>query len=446
MPSVRSNLACVALAVSLLAQPAKAQNDPLGVDEMAQAIVSMTSPVWTGPRTPAPVPVERPKSASLAIRSPHSLLAVHADPEVGPETLRRALRALEEARARLDALGWPEPISDGDRGGGAEMDLYLTGTLSAGAYSDGLVQWSYLDRASTFAVVSPATPAAWVDACVTSAYAEAMLMSADPAEAAAWRRATAAWLTWELTGVPGCDDAVSRQQAEPHRSWIAGAAGDGSGGLILLAYLSERHDGGSCRFIRDAWSLASQRTWEGGALRAEPDLWSAIDVAISASGDRLADNIEELAVLRWFIGRTKSLHPVARSFDGDAMVPISKRMTRLPSRVTGSKPLQPFGSAYVVMDSAAWKGTSRLRAWLRGEYGVRWSFVAVQLDGNGSEIQRIASPHTTSSPNAYLPIELDGQTRRLLFVITNLSGDLPDADEAQVYPRSFELIVDEEAG
>jgi hypothetical protein len=443
MPSVRSNLVCIALVVTVSAQTATAQDDPLGVDEMAEAIVSMTSPVWTGPRTPAPDPVQRPSRASLTIRSPYSLLALHADPEVGHRTLRRALQAAEQARARLDALGWPTPIPDGNLGGGAEIDLYLTGELPAGAYSDGLVQWSYLDRASTFAVVNPAIPAAMLDACVTNAYAEAMLMNADPAEARAWRRATAAWLTWELTGVPGCDDATSRQQKEPYRSWIGGAAGGGSGGLILLAYLSERHDAGSPQFIRDVWGLASQRTWEGSELRAEPDLWSAIDVAVSLSGDRLRDNIEELAVLRWFVGRGESPLPLVRSLDGDAMVPVSKRMTRLPSRVTATRPLQAFGSAYVLIDSPAWKGASHLRTWLRGEYGVRWSFVVVQLDGEGNEIRRIASPHTIREPNAYLPIELDEETRQLVLVVTNLSADLPDADEGEVYERAFELIVDE---
>ena len=63
MPWVKSNLCCVALAIALQTQTALAQGDLLGTDEMAEAIVSMTSPVWTGPRTPAPVPVERPANA-----------------------------------------------------------------------------------------------------------------------------------------------------------------------------------------------------------------------------------------------------------------------------------------------------------------------------------------------------------------------------------------------
>jgi hypothetical protein len=339
-------------------------------------------------------------------------------------------------------MGWPAPVSDGDLGGGPEVDLYLTAALPPDAYSDGLASWSYLDRASTFAVLSPATPTASLDACVTAAYAEALLMSMDPAEARTWRRATAAWLTWELTGRFGCDEGVTDQQAEPFRSWVSGAAGDGAGGALWLAYLSARHDTVPGYFVRDVWGLASQRTWEGSGLRADPDLWSAIETAVEKSGDRLLDNIEELAVLRWFIGRAGLSNGVTAALDDDARIPGARQMKRLPTRVIAHRPLQSFGSAYVVMDAAVWGDSTRLRAWLQGEYGVRWSFVAVQLDDSGNEVRRIAAPHTGPTPRAYLPIEIDDTAQRLLFVVTNLSHALPDADEVDVNERSFELIVD----
>jgi hypothetical protein len=442
MPWVKSNLVCVALAMALQAQSAQAQSDPLGADQMAEAIISMTSPVWTGPRTPAPDPVQRPTRASFAIPSPYALLRVHADPGVSLHTMRQVMGALERARGRLDAMGWPAPISDGNLGGGSEVDVYLTGALPADVYSDGMAPWTYLDRASTFAVLSPATPAANLDACATQAYAEALLMSMDPAEARTWRRATAAWLTWELTGRFGCDEAITRQQAEPFRSWVGGAAGDGAGGALWLAYLSARHDVTPGHFARDVWELASQRTWEGTGLRADPDLWSAIEAAVERSGDRLFDNVEELAVLRWFVGRADPTDAIIAALDGDARVPISRHMKRIPSRIVARRPLESFGSAYVVMDAPTWNGSTRLRAWLRGEYGVRWSFVAVQLDDRGNEVRRITAPHSARMPEAYLPIELDQGTRRLLFVVTNLSSALPDADEAEVNERAFELIVD----
>ena len=442
MPWVKSNLVCIALAIAVQTQTAQAQGDLLGADEMAEAIVSMTSLVWTGPRTPAPNRVLRPGEASLEVRSPHALLAVHADPSVSLRTMRLAVTALERARARLDAMGWPAPISDGDLGGGPEVDLYMTAALPPDAYSDGMTPWTYLDRASTFVVLNPATPTTLLGACVTAAYAEALLMSMDPAEARTWRRATAAWLTWELTGQFGCDEAVTRQQAEPYRSWVGGAAGDGAGGALWLAYLSARHDTVLGRFVRDVWGLASQRTWEGTGLRADPDLWSAIETAVEQSGDRLLDNIEELAVLRWFVGRGDPSNAVVAAIDDDARVPISRQMKRLPTRVIAPEPLESFGSAYVVMDAEVWGDTAHLRAWLQGEYGVRWSFVAVQLDERGNEIRRITAPHTGPTPSAYLPIEIDGATRRLLFVVTNLSNALPDADEPDTSERAFQLTVD----
>jgi hypothetical protein len=442
MPWVKSNLVCIALAIALQTQTAQAQGDLLGADEMAEAMVSMTSPVWTGPRTAAPNRVRRPHEASLAVRSPYALLTVHADPSVSQQTMRLAMTALEHARARLDVMGWPSPISDGDLGGGPEVDLYLTAALPPNAYSDGMAPWTYLDRASTFAVLSPATPTTTLDACVTAAYVQALLMSMDPAEARTWRRTTAAWLTWELTGRFGCDEAVARQQAEPFRSWVGGATGDGAGGALWLAYLSARHDTVPGRFMRDVWGLASQRTWEGTGLRADPDLWSAIESAVEHSGDRLLDNVEELAVLRWFVGRGDPSNAAVAALDGDARVPISRQMTRLPTRVVARRPLESFGSAYVGMDAGVWGDSTRLRVWLQGEYGVRWSFVVVQLDARGNEVRRITAPHTGPTPDAYLPIEIDDSTQRLLFVVTNLSDALPDADEAEVNQRSFELIVD----
>lgn len=441
MPWVKSIPVCIAIAMAIQTQTVQAQGDMLNADGIAEAIVSMTSRVWTGPRAPSPAPTARPSRGSQSSRSPYALLSVHADPEVSWQSMQGAMRALEETRARLDAMGWPGPATDGDLGGGPDFDLYLSSALGPGAHSDGLIRWSYLDRASTFAVVSPVTSPETLEACVTAAYIDALLMSIDPAEARTWRRATAAWLTWELTGRFGCDEAIDHQQAEPYRSWVAGAAGDGAGGALWLAYLSARHDAVPGEFVRDVWGLARQRTWEGEELRADPDLWSAIQTAVDRSGDRLLDNVEELAVLRWFVGRAERRDALVQALDPDAKVPITREMKRVPTRIVASRPLGAFGSAYLVLDARAWADRRALRAWLNGEYGVRWSFVAVQLDEHGSEISRIAAPHTGPTPKAYLPIDLDVATRRLLFVVTNLADGLPDADEAEVDQRAFELIV-----
>ena len=440
MPWVKSNLVCIALAIALQTQSARAQGDLLGTDEMAEAIISMTSPVWTGPRAEPPPATARPGGNADRLSSNVAPLVVHADPDMSAAAAERALGALEAAQARLAVAAWPAPIPDGDRGGGPGFDLYITSALPEGAYSDGLAPWSFLDRASTFAVLSPAALGIALEACVTEAYAEALLLGVDPAEASAWRKATAAWLAWELTGTFGCEYGIHEQQAETQRSWISGAAQDGSGGALLLAYLSARHGAGPGGFVRDAWTLAMQRTWEGDALRAEPDLWSAIDVAIELSGDRLLDNVEDLAVSRWFVGGPVEQRGALAAVDSDARVPVTREMKRLPSRIVANQPLAPFGSAYALIDAGP--GSRRWRAWLQGEYGVRWSFVAVQLDARGAELARIAAPHTLTTPKAYLPLELRVDARHVLFVVTNLGHGLPDADEAEVHQRGFQLTVD----
>jgi len=441
MARVKSARVAIALTAGLFAADAGAEDDPLGADEIAEAIVAMTTPTWTGPRTSEPLPTPRPREESITIRSGTALVAVHAPRGVDPVASSRALQALEYARSALDVMGWPAPLPDGDLGGGPELDLYFTPTgLPTGARSDGLAPWTYLDRASTFAVLDPRTPRRAIDACVVAAYAEALLLSLDPAEALAWRRATAAWLTWELTGFFGCEDAVWQQQAEPHRSWIRGGAAKGAGGAMLLAYLSSRHDGGALDFVRAVWALSSQRTWEGEGLRAEPDLWAAIETAVELSGDRLVDNVEDLAVLRWFVGRKTPSHGVFAAIDGDAQVPAIRHVKTLPARASARAPLQPFGSGYVLIDRPPTE--TRLRAWLRGEYGVRWSFIAVLLDEPGNELGRIIAPTTRATPKAYLPIDVVPRTARVLLVVTNLSSRLPDADEADRNERAFEIIVD----
>lgn len=441
MPRMKSRVLGLATTVVLCATTASAEGDLLQTDELAEAIVAMTSPVWTGPRTPEPERRPRPSHASFTIRSETALVAVHASPRTEPTRMDRVLGALEYARGELAVMGWPAPLPDGGLGGGPELDVYLAPTrLPTEAHSDGTAWWTYLDQSSAFAMIDPETPEDALEACAINAYAEALLLSMDPAEAKAWRRATAAWLTWVLTGRFGCEDAVWQQQAEPFRSWVRGGAAEGAGGALLLAYLSARHDGLQGRFVRDAWELSTQRTWEGTGLRAEPDLWAALDTAVSQSGDRLLDNIEDLAVQRWFVGRGSTKTALVASIDADAKVP-GRWLKRFPTRFRAQQSLRPFGSAYVVLDRTAWAPFPRLRAWLQGEYGVRWSFAAVQLDGEGNELQRMQAPQTSITPEAYLPIEIDSRARQLLFVVTNLSNRLPDADEPDVNQRAFELTI-----
>ena len=272
-------------------------------------------------------------------------------------------------------------------------------------------------------------------------YAESVLLGADPAESRGWRRATAAWLAWELTGRFGCDDAVYEQQAEPFRSWIAN--GVDAERVELCCLRTCPHVTQTVPRCSFATSGTSRGTHMGGrrtACGARPLV--SVRRRHWTVGDSLLDNVVDLGVARWFIGRSAEVDPALRAVDADAIAPVTRTMTRLPTRVSAPVPLEPGGSGYVVMDRSVWGELHGLRAWFRGEYGVRWSFAAVQVDEEGHELGRMVAPATSVTPEAFLPIELDEDTSQVVFVVTHLGNDLLDADEPVTTERSFEITVD----
>jgi len=438
--------------VLLWAAPAGAAAQIPGLQEWSEAIAMGMNQRWEGPRVPEPPPSPRP-DLPVAARSWRLPVAVHAGPEVEPERIERALEALEAAAVTLEDGGWGAPLPDGGRGGTGGFDLYLArgGDHAASAGADAPVAWSFLDAMSSFATVDPEVDDGALAACVADAYAQALLVGIDPAEADAWRRATAAWLAWQATGRWGCEEDVVTQQREPWRSWISGAAGGGAGGALLLAMLSARHDRGTGTFVRDVWQLARQRTWDGDELRASPDLWEALEVAVSVAGDDLVESIEDFAVARWFGGAAERESaapiPIVRALPAGAVVPPHAEIAwdELPEHTReADPPLEPFGSAYMRIDTSEAPDGTVLRIWLRGEYGVRWSLVAVRLGANGRELTRLSAP-AREEPRSYLVLELMDDTEEVLIAVTNLSSRRPDADEPDENVRSFKLIASENA-
>ena len=88
------------------------------------------------------------------------------------------------------------------------------------AYVDELVPWSYLDGASTFVVMDPATPSEWVDACVIEAYADGddpHLAAGGGVGASAGRRRRGGLRRLRLAGHPA--------RAHPRRAGTADDAG-----------------------------------------------------------------------------------------------------------------------------------------------------------------------------------------------------------------------------
>ncbi|MEM9068249.1 MAG: hypothetical protein AAGE52_07070 [Myxococcota bacterium] len=446
---MRSFLAFLLVMIPLAAQAQAEEPEGSvmeGLDDMADAIVWLTTRRWEGPRTPAPAPQTRPM-VSYRLESSFSRVAVHAPDTVSPVYAERVLRILEGVASRLDVEGWPRPLPDGGLGGSSAFDLYLTPTDAlAEGRSDGRCIWSYLDAAIAHGVVDPSLTGIDLEAAITSAYAQGVLLGLDPAEASEWHRAAASWLAWRTTGQFGPADSGSRQQQESWRSWVGDGAGQGEGGALFLAMMSERHDGGSGDFVRDLWQLTRQRTWDGVDLRAAPDLWQAIHRALSVGGDQLHATVEDLAVARWFLGEREDhshFHEL-RGLGADATVrPVfTGSVDAMPLHTRASHPIETYGTAYATIDTKNAPPKSRLRVWLRGEYGVEWALTASRVSSDGRELARLSAPPRRGDRRSYLPVELTDDTEYVMISVTNLSHRLPDADDPDPNARAFRLIFD----
>ena len=137
---------------------------------------------------------------------------------------------------------------------------------------------------------------------------------------------------------------------------------------------------------------------------------------------------------------------VVRALPADAEVPLvgTTSWGELPRRYEpNGLELEPFGSAYLLVDTSDAPAGSVLRIWMRGEYGVGWSLIAVRLGADGRERGRVRAPVRPRTPRSYIPLELtDDETERVLVVVTNMGGRLPDADEPEEMLRAFRLILD----
>lgn len=421
-----------------LGLPGAAAADFPGAGGLADAIVEGMVPRWRGPRVPAPTPTPRPGGLA-PWADPIRPVAVHAPPGWPRDRVEGVLRALGIARARLAAEGWPAPPDDGGRGGTSGFDLYLVPGQAPEARYDVALRPAALDGAVVHAVADPTLGPTL--ACVTMAYADALLLALDPAEAPAWRRATAAWLAHRVSGHWGCAGApVVAQQRDPWRSWIGGAAERGAGGALPLALLADRHGDA---FVQTLWQGARQLTWEGEGLRARPDLFSALETALERAGTGLAAQVESIAVARAFAGTDDALYPTLRRLPRAARVPLEAHVRyrgKAFALPPAEPPLEPLGSAYQRVELADVPADHTVGVWLRGELGVRWSLAVVRLDADGAPRGRVSAP-VRRDPSAFVPVALDAETRALLLVVTNLSSRLPDPTIPEENVRTFSVTV-----
>ena len=423
----------------------------------AWASWALAPKVWKGQTVPAGTLTPEPDSGAergfLTVASLEQPIEVHATPG-STQRAARALLGFERAYTTLQAHGWPLPEPDGELGGSPALDLYMTprALCEGSAACSGLalpLTPSDFDSALTYAQVADDLRGAELDACAHSALAQAGLRAVDPAEAVSWVYASAELSIWQLTGELGCDASLTRGQQLSELGLINAEPSSAYAGALFLAMLSERVEREPGSFVRSLWETTRQRSTglvPAERLRSSPDLWEVLSVMLETQHIKLDDELIEFGVARYFAGpsprKAQAPYRIFAALPSDAAVPLMRdiRSAQLPMKLTEHAPLHDLGSAYVRvrLDDRA---HDRMRVWLRGELGARWSLTAVRLSEDGRELGRTAAPPRTV-PSAFLPVTLDPETAEVILVVTQLPLKTPDADLNVDSSHGYELIVE----
>ncbi|MEZ4257087.1 MAG: hypothetical protein R3A78_15465 [Polyangiales bacterium] len=416
-----------------IAQPvgARAQSPSEAIDAFASSWIESRYDRNGGNLAEWPVEAPRPASA-WHIDSTWRPLRVHGEASVAVADGERALRALEATYDQLVSDGWGNPPPDGGRGGSSAFDVYLVDRDVPGeAVSDGPLLYGALDAVGAFGVVG-ARRAALVERRVAEAYADAVLLATEPAEAPGLRRGTAAWLAARTRG-DATFDASSAAQLAPWQSYYDEAAANGRGGAVLFALLEARYGDG---FVHALWDFARQRTQPGTALRGEPDLFQAFARFLDMRRERIEDAFEALALDRWSAATrvvTVGMEP---------MTVLDATYDTLPARSSvNAAPLAPYATEYARIDVRGAKN-KRLRIWSEGEFGTNWSLAIARIDGHGRERSRAVAPSLAKKTRNYLVVELGDDSTEVIVAVTNLGPHPHDPDLPSIYDRSARIIVD----
>lgn len=417
----------------------------------AWASWALAPKVWKGQTVLAPDPTPRPAGPFVPLDSLWLPLRVHVPPSTSEARARRVLRASERAYEDLRALSWPLPSPDAGRGGSTNIDLYAVPHARCESACSGVdvsAPVSDFDAAETYALFAADLPDSELEACASSALAQAGLRSVDPAEAESWVRASAELSVWLGSGRLGCAGSFAHGQTAPERGVLTADPRSGDAGALFLGMLVERLDANGS-WLRNLWETTRQRSAglvAADRLRSSPDLWEALNKTLELQHVALDDELIDFGVARYFAGpaarRAQAPYRLFSALPSDAGVPLAREVAQLPAHVHDRPELADTGSAYVRVLLAPPPRSQQLQVWLHAEQGPRWSLTAVRLDASGRELGRTAAP-ARNVPSSYIPVVLDDETSEVVVVVTALPEKLPDADRAADPGHGYELIVSE---
>ncbi len=410
----------------------------------ADFVAASTERRWKAGRVLRPGVSERPAGTAFSLASHRAPVRVHA--QMPDQQVQRLLATLEDTYLWYVREGWPAWRGDGDRMG-PELDVYLDVPVARGAYqvlNDGMLLGGVIDAASPFVQLA-AGDEARLAACGSVALIDALLLQMDPAEAQAWRATSASYLAM-LAGAGVCEGSVHRRYREPWRTPIAFEGTDPAAAAAWLDGLEIALGVRPGLLLLNVWQHSRQWTWEGVGLRSSPDLWETL----SAFAPQLGLSFDQLAELSAVNAAEQALANIdAAAWRADPLQALGRtlymegaaRASALPKHFAPEQALSMWGNAFIAIDVRGEKSQRRLRAWLEGEYGLRWFLQALRVDANGRIHSVLHSPHQKGA-RRFFEVELTHDTAVVIFAVTLSDTTPPDADLPDQRVRAFKLAVD----
>jgi hypothetical protein len=401
-------------------------------------------------REQAPRPPEAPASTVCSAEYP---VCVHGSDKIELFHVLEWIQALESAYERVIlCLGTRAPLTDGARGGGPGLDLYLTsGVDPLAVHADPPALGATRDVASAFCVVGDRDAA--LARSATLCVGEAVGLSLDASETPFARRALATEL-WLHTGFPTSMDAqaIDDVQAAPEHAVAArDASRFAEGGALLYEYLDAakgKGDGDLAPLVTYALSAGAPSP-AGPRFVNEPDTLDVLRATFGPTPTDVARFFADFTLARAFVGSrdAEGDWPLLRWTGAfgrvrfDWSVPIAS----LPRHLAPAHPIEPTGATYlwVALDASSAGQSIAFQADWEPPVAFRWVLAVVGADGR--VVRRLDVPYLERETHVErIVTDLSGGAG-LLIAGTNLGGLGPtypfDPDFEPYEPHGYAVYL-----
>jgi hypothetical protein len=334
-------------------------------------------------------------------------LCVHAPSSFADKPLLRVLEAAERAARAYRAMGLPQPLPDGNLGGGPEFDIYVVPRLRrAVTIEDGAPTrnvWSLSDQAHAFTLLPPPfdDSGCRISFEVARALGDAICLGLNAGVDAGTLAMASSYLA---SVVASCDvvelSAVDEFQQHPERSlFVDDATVDDAtraqGSHLFPWFLDDAYGrGGVANVMLGAIALADRRTPPGAWTWVDkPNVVDVLSATMKSHASTFDALLLDFAVARAFGGdRSDGAHLVGTErygASGRARLEWEVPYNSLPRRLAPRAPIEPTGATYLWVDArgaAPGAGLTFVADW-EVPAVFRWSLVKV--DQRGASVGRV---------------------------------------------------------